>query len=134
MFIKSLKSHPFSSLWANLSLADLEGGFNFISLYDGIIGFFFVNLKYFVANIVLGKYLELFFISAYSLKKDLTILSSIEWNVTTAITPPIGKILYAFINPFINSLISLFTKILRAWKTFVELFFKPFFFFILSII
>ena len=60
---------------------------------DGVIGFFLVKLKYFLVEILFGKYLEEFFTSEYSLKKNFTILSSIEWKVTTAITPPTGKIL-----------------------------------------
>ena len=75
------------------------------------------------------------FFSDRLLKKNFTILSSIEWKVTTAKTPSFFKTLVAFINPKINSLISLLTKILKAWKTFVELFIlKLFFLFVFSII
>ena len=56
-----------------------------------------------------------------SLKKYFTILSSKEWNVTTTKTPPFVKTVAAFISPKINSLISLFTNILSAWKTLVAL-------------
>mgnify|MGYP005686705203 FL=1 len=80
-------------MYANLSFADLEGGLILISPDDGTIGFFLVKLKYFLVEILFGKYLEEFFTSEYSLKKNFTILSSIEWKVTTAITPPTGKIL-----------------------------------------
>ena len=73
-----LKLHPFSNLYANLSFADLEGGLILISLDDGVIGFFLVKLKYFLVEILFGKYLEEFFTSEYSLKKNFTILSSIE--------------------------------------------------------
>ena len=121
-------------MYANLSFADLEGGLSLTSLNEGIIGFFLVWSKYFLTKILSGKYLEEFLTSEYSLKKNFTILSSIEWKVTTAINPPIGNMLYAFINPFISSEISLFTNILSAWKILVELFFPLFFFFILSII
>ena len=42
-----------------------------ISIDDGVIGFFLVKLKYFLVEILFGKYLEEFFISEYSLKKNL---------------------------------------------------------------
>ena len=61
-------------MYANLSFADLEGGLILISLSDGIIGFFLVKLKYFLVEILFGKYLEEFLTSEYSLKKNLTIL------------------------------------------------------------
>ena len=41
-------------------------------------------------------------------------VSSSEWNVTTAKTPSFFKILTELIKPFINSLISLLTNILKA--------------------
>ena len=84
--------HPFSNLYANLSFADLEGGLSLTSLNEGIIGFFLVWSKYFFTKILFGKYLDEFLASEYSLKKNFTILSSIEWKVITAITPPTGKI------------------------------------------
>ena len=58
-------------MYANLSFADLEGGLILISLDDGTIGFFLVKLKYFLVEILFGKYLEEFFTSEYSLKKTL---------------------------------------------------------------
>ena len=48
------------------------------------------------------------------LKKNLQILSSIEWNETVIIIPPCEIKLQDFDNPEINSLISSFTKILNA--------------------
>ena len=62
-----------------------------------------------------GKYLDgldLFFEKFE--KKYLMILSSIEWKLIITIFPPGFKFLVAFIIPFINSVISLFTKILNA--------------------
>ena len=76
--------------------------------------------------------LDLFFEKL--LKKYFTILSSIEWKVTTSIFPPGFNFLVAFITPFISSLISLFTNILKAWNVFVHgfIFFVKFFFYFLE--
>jgi hypothetical protein len=63
---------------------------------------------------VIGAYLDILFFSERLLKKYFTILSSNEWNVTTANTPSFFKTLVALISPKINSLISLLTKILKA--------------------
>jgi len=97
-----------------LSFADLERGLLLISVFVGRIGFFFINLNNWLLLDMFGKYLDEFIFSEKFLKKNFTILSSIEWNVTTAIIPPIGVMLNEFINPLINSLISLFTIILKA--------------------
>ena len=64
-----------------------------------------------------GKYLDGFDLFLEKLlKKYFIILSSIEWKLTTKIFPPGFKILVALIIPIINSDISLFTNILKAWK------------------
>ena len=81
---------------------------------DGIIGFFWIKLNRVSACSMTGLYLEMLLFSERLLKKYFTILSSKEWNVTTPKIPPFFKTLAAFISPKINSLISLFTNILRA--------------------
>ena len=48
------------------------------------------------------------------------ILSSNEWKLITIILPPGFNCFVAFITPLISSVISLFTKILKAWKVFVH--------------
>ena len=119
---------------AYLSLADLEGKFSFNSLSVGIIGFLSFNSNKIFGCSNLGTYRDTLWFSDKLLKKYFTILSSKEWNVTTAKTPSFLIIFVADIRPLINSLISLFTKILKAWKTFVALcILKFFFFFVFSI-
>ena len=113
---------------AYLSFADLDGKFSIISLSEGIIAFFSFNISNVSGCSVIGAYLDILFFSERLLKKYLTILSSNEWNVTTANTPSFFKTLVALISPKINSLISLLTKILKAWKTFVALWTLKFFF------
>ena len=54
-------------------------------------------------------------------------MSSKEWKVTTAKTPSFFKIFTELIKPYINSLISLFTNILSAWKVFVALWILKYF-------
>ena len=80
-----------------------------------------INLSNVSGCSVKGAYLDTLFCSDKLLKKYLTILSSSEWNVTTAKTPSFFKTLVALISPKINSLISLLTKILSAWKILVAL-------------
>ena len=68
-----------------------------------------------------GKYLEgLDLFVEKLLNKYLTILSSIEWKLMTKIFPPGFKIFVAPITPLISSVISLLTKILKAWKVLVH--------------
>ena len=68
-----------------------------------------------------GRYLDGFDLLVEKLlKKYFTILSSIEWKLTIRIFPPGFRILAALIIPKISSLISLLTKILKAWKVFVH--------------
>jgi hypothetical protein len=76
--------------------------------------FFSFNLSNVSGCSVIGAYLDILFFSERLLKKYFTILSSNEWNVTTANTPSFFKTLVALISPKINSLISLLTKILKA--------------------
>jgi hypothetical protein len=76
--------------------------------------FFHFNLSNVSGCSVIGAYLDILFFSERLLKKYFTILSSNEWNVTTANTPSFFKTLVALISPKINSLISLLTKILKA--------------------
>ena len=59
----SLKSHLSLVLIPYLNLADLEGGFFFISLELGKIGFLLINLKHLSGTSVSGKYLEEFLCS-----------------------------------------------------------------------
>ena len=67
-----------------------------------------------------GKYLEgLDLLEEKLLKKYLTILSSIEWKLITRNFPPGFKIFAALVIPLISSVISLLTKILKAWKVLV---------------
>ena len=70
-----------------------------ISCGDGIIGLLFINLTKFAFYFVLGIYLETLFVSDKLLKKYLTILSSKEWKLTTAIIPFFSSTLVALINP-----------------------------------
>ena len=70
-----------------------------------------------------GKYLDTDLWVEIVLKKNLQILSSIEWNVTVTIIPLFEIRLLDFDKAIINSLISLLTKILNAWKILVALFF-----------
>ena len=62
-----------------------------------------------------GKYLEGFdlFLEKF-VKKYLIILSSKEWKLITKIIPPGLSFFVALIIPFINSVTSLLTKILKA--------------------
>ena len=85
-----------------------------ISSSDGTIAFFWINLSNVSGCSIIGAYLDMLFFSDKLLKKYLTILSSNEWNVTTARTPSFFKTLVALMRPIINSLISLLTKILKA--------------------
>ena len=102
-----------------LNFADLEGGLIFISLSVGKIGFFIGILKKISFCCFFGWYLEILLFVDKSLKKYFTILSSKEWNVTTAKIPSFLRSLAELIKPFNNSLISLLTNILNAWKVFV---------------
>ena len=61
-----------------LNFADLEGAFLSISVFEGVIGFFFIRLKETSLKLLIGKYLETFLKLDISLKKNLQILSSIE--------------------------------------------------------
>ena len=112
----------FSFLLTALNLADLEGGFFSISLSDGIIGFLLINSKEILSSLLTGKYLETFLIDEILLKKNLQILSSIEWKVIVTITPFFEIKLHDFDNADISSDISLLTIILSAWKILVALF------------
>ena len=87
----------------------------------GTIGFFFTNLSIFGFIVLSGIYLEILLSSESNLKNVFIILSSNEWNETKITIPFFFKIFTDLINPSTNSDISLFTNILRAWKTFVEL-------------
>ena len=111
-----------------LSLADLEGIFSFNSFKEGVLGFFSNILNKVSRWFNWGRYREILLFSDKLLKKYLTILSSSEWKVTTAKTPSFFKIFDADIKPFSSSLISLFTKILSAWKILVALCILKFFF------
>ena len=82
-----------------LSFADLDGKFSFNSFKDGFFGFFSIILNEVSGCSSLGTYLEILLFSDKLLKKCLTILSSIEWKVTTAKTPSSFYILAADISP-----------------------------------
>ena len=94
------------------------------------MGFFWTISNKISGWLTFGRYRDILFFSDKLLKKYFTILSSKEWNVTTAKVPSFFNILVAATRPFTNSLISLFTKILKAWKTFVALWILKFFFFL----
>ena len=122
-------------LVAYLSFADLEGLFLFISFGVGLIILFLYCSKRNFCSFVSGKYLDVLGLFLDSLvKKNFTILSSIEWKLITIIFPPLFNIFVAFIKPSINSDISLLTNILIPWKVLVEIlifFLKSFFYFFL---
>ena len=58
-----MKSPLSAILIAYLNLADLEGGFIFVSFKLGKIGFFSINLNNFLCCKLLGKYREAFLFS-----------------------------------------------------------------------
>ena len=109
-------------LIANLNFADLDRLFLIISAFDGLnILFLYSSNNDVSTTFVSGKYLDgldLFF--EKFVKKYFTILSSIEWKLIIKILPPGFNFLVAFMIPFINSVISLLTKILSAWKVLVQ--------------
>ena len=115
-----IKSNGYSKLFllliANLNFADLDRLFLLISSFDGTnILFLYCSNKAVSGTLVSGKYLDgldLFFEKL--VKKYFTILSSIEWKLIIKILPPGFNFFVAFITPFINSVISLLTKILSA--------------------
>ena len=86
-----------------LSFADLEGIFSFNSFDVGTIGFFLIILNRVSGWFSFGTYLETLLFSDKLLKKYLTILSSSEWNVSTAITPSFLTTLAALIYGLINA-------------------------------
>ena len=92
-------------------------------------GFFVIRLKRFFLVFSSGKYLEILSCCERWLKKNLQILSSNEWNDTVNTIPFWLTILADASKLFESSLISLFTKILKAWKTFVAglVFYNAFF-------
>ena len=104
----------FPTLFIALNLADLDGGLILISLIDGVITFLLIKLKINSSFLLTGKYLETVLYVDTVLKKNLHILSSIEWKVTVAITPSFDTRLHDFESAEINSLISLLTEILNA--------------------
>ena len=108
-------------LTANLNFADLDLLFLEISFIVGLKTFFLYLSKRAVRlSSFSGRYLDGFDLFVEKLlKKYFTILSSIEWKLTIKILPPGFKILVALIIPLISSVISLLTKILKAWKVFV---------------
>ena len=109
-------SNLFLLLVANLNLADLDLIFFSNSFVDGLITLFLYSLnKDNFLSLSSGRYLDgLDRFSEKLAKKYFTILSSIEWKLTTKIFPPGFNFFVAFITPFISSVISLFTKILIA--------------------
>ena len=123
---RSLKNFGFSNLSllliANLNFADRDRIFLSTSSFEALITLFLYssnNVNWF--GLFSGKYLDglaLFFEKL--LKKYFTILSSMEWKLITKILPPGFNIFVAFIIPLINSVISLLTKILNAWKVLVQ--------------
>ena len=82
-----------------LNFADLEGKFLLNSIEDGTFGFFSIILNNFSGWTVKGWYRDILLFSDKLEKKYLTILSSNEWNVTTAKTPSFLKTFDAEINP-----------------------------------
>jgi len=106
---------------AYLNFADLDLLFLEISFIVGLNTFFLYLSKRAVRlSSFSGRYLDGFDLFVEKLlKKYFTILSSIEWKLTIKILPPGFKILVALIIPLISSVISLLTKILKAWKVFV---------------
>ena len=92
-----------SFLTAYLSFADREREFSFISFDVGINTFLHTVLNKFDLFSFVGRYLEgLLFISEWRLKKFFTILSSIEWKLTTTKMPPFDRSFVAPINPEIS--------------------------------
>ena len=122
----SINSNGYSKLFlllvANLNFADLDLLFSLISSFDGLnILFLYCSNKAVSETLFSGEYLDgldLFFEKL--VKKYFTILSSIEWKLIIKILPPGFNFLVAFIIPLINSVISLLTKILSAWKVLVQ--------------
>ena len=125
-------------LVANLSFADREGLFSNNSFLDALITLFlYLSNKTVFKLWSSGKYLDDFVWFLEKLvKKNFTILSSIEWKLTTSIFPPGLSYFVAFIIPSISSVISLFTNILKAWKVLVLglIFFGNIFFLLFSMI
>ena len=90
---------------ANLNLAERDGLFFITSFTDGLIILFeYFSKRNKLSFVSSGKYLEGFdLFSEKLLKKNLIILSSIEWKLIVKIFPPGFKVFVAFIKPFISS-------------------------------
>ena len=103
-------------LIAYLNFADLDLLFFSISCFVGLKTLFLYSSNKTCFTISFsGRYLDgldLFFEKFE--KKNFTILSSIEWKLTTKIFPPGLSFLVALTTPLINSVISLLTNILNA--------------------
>ena len=84
---------------ANLSLAEREGLFFFISLFEGLTTLFMYFSKRNISLIFSsGKYLDGFdLLLEKLLKKYFIILSSIEWKLTIKILPPGLRKFVAFV-------------------------------------
>lgn len=77
--------------------------------------FLYSSNKRLSADLFSGKYLDdLDLFLEKLVKKYFTILSSIEWKLMIKILPPGFNFFVAITTPFINSVISLLTKILNA--------------------